>query len=49
VLFGLQDLGIERQMERLRLTLLRSAATTRRVPTLDEQPVQALGGALLTG
>jgi hypothetical protein len=41
--FRLEELGIERQMERLRLTLLRSAATTRRVPARDEKPVQRLG------
>ena len=44
--FRLGELGIERQLERLRLTLLRSAATTRRVPARDEQPVQRLGSEL---
>jgi CHAT domain-containing protein len=44
--FRLEELGIERQMERLRLTLLRSAATTRRVPARDEKPVQRLGSEL---
>jgi CHAT domain-containing protein len=44
--FRLEELGIERQLERLRLTLLRSAATTRRVPARDERPVQRLGSEL---
>ncbi|MGR6966284.1 CHAT domain-containing protein [Geodermatophilus sp. URMC 61] len=44
--FRLEDLGVERQLERLRLTLLRSAATTRRVPARDERPVQRLGAEL---
>ncbi|MGY1763568.1 CHAT domain-containing protein [Geodermatophilus sp. SYSU D00779] len=44
--FPLEELGIERQLERLRLTLLRSAATTRRVPARDERPVQRLGSEL---
>jgi hypothetical protein len=44
--FRLEELGIERQLERLRLTLLRSAAMTRRVPARDERPVQRLGSEL---
>jgi hypothetical protein len=44
--FRLEELGIEQQLERLRLTLLRSAATTRRIPARDERPVQRLGSEL---
>jgi hypothetical protein len=42
----LYDLAMNRQLERLRLALMRSAATTRRLPTNDEQPVQLLDTAL---
>jgi hypothetical protein len=44
--FRFAELNIERQMERLRLALLRSAATTRRVPAPDERPAQRLGAEL---
>jgi hypothetical protein len=44
--FRFDDLAIERRIERLRLALIRSAATTRRIATRDEQPVQRLGADL---
>jgi hypothetical protein len=44
--FRFDDLAMERRIERLRLALIRSAATTRRIATRDEQPVQRLGADL---
>jgi CHAT domain len=46
LLFGMDGLALEQRLQRLRLALLSSAATVRRIPFVDEQPVQELGAEL---
>src|SRR4051812_23599304 len=40
------ELRLEQQLQRLRIALLSSAVTTRRMPSRDETAVQQLGGML---
>jgi hypothetical protein len=46
--FDPEDHLVEQSLQRLRLALLSSAATVRRVPTRDEKAVQHIGGLLFS-
>jgi hypothetical protein len=46
--FDREDHLVEQSLQRLRLALLSSAATVRRVPTRDEKAVQHIGGLLFS-
>ncbi len=48
VVFEREDHLVEQGLQRLRLALLSSAATVRRMPTRDEKAVQQIGGLLFS-